>query len=239
MPFTHPTGSTPWPTGPAGSSSQGRSSRDRLARPHRRHHPALRPVVGVVQQPRGGVEGRRVEPPAVDHTIAHLGEEQPELQRPAIPAADVLHVGLRLGPPRPSLLTMLGSVRPMSQSTLLACPTRSGPSRWSLQRRPVLHADTLVLWSPDRGGAALGARPDSMMTVCRSAHGRCVAGHTRLLAERLTMSCSTDSEDGNAQLKEARHEANRPGPYPCGVPRTTAPEPVRRKHAARSAGCRS
>lgn len=31
-------------------SSQGRSSPGRLAGPHRRHHPALRPVVRVVQQ---------------------------------------------------------------------------------------------------------------------------------------------------------------------------------------------
>jgi hypothetical protein len=68
----------------------------------------------------------------------------------------------------------------------------------------------------------------ALVTVCRSAHGRCVARHTRLLAERLTMSCSTDSKDGR-HSSPRRHEVNRPGPDPCRVSRTTAPEPVQHK----------
>jgi hypothetical protein len=46
------------------------------------------------------------------------------------------------GGPRPSLLTMFGSVRPMSQSTPLVCPHSIRAFQVVSQRRPVLPADT-------------------------------------------------------------------------------------------------
>jgi hypothetical protein len=55
----------------------------RLAHPHRRHHPALGPVIRIIQQRGSSVQRCRIESPAAYHAIAHLSEKQPEVQRPA------------------------------------------------------------------------------------------------------------------------------------------------------------
>src|SRR5919107_2336432 len=65
----------------------------RFAYPDCRHHPALCPVVRVVEQRRGRVERCRVEPSAVNYAVAHLGQEHLKIQRPAITTPYVLHVG--------------------------------------------------------------------------------------------------------------------------------------------------
>lgn len=50
---------------------------------------------------------------------------------------------------------MLGSVRPMSQSTPLACPIRSGPSRWPPRQR--------APWSARGGSPALDQQPSAWL----------------------------------------------------------------------------
>lgn len=93
-----------------------------LLYPYRRHHPTLGPVVGVVQQRRRGVDRCCIELPSCNDAVAYFGQEELKIERPTISATDVLDVGVSLRMPETQSGTMLGSLRPIIQSTPLACP---------------------------------------------------------------------------------------------------------------------